>query len=141
MPQTKPKYIESPEHMYKLFQDYKDKINKNPWEVKDWVGGMAKEVTRKKRIPLTFSGFDVFVMNNEGVRSRGVEQYFTNQDNGYKDYKPICHRIKTEIREDQITGGMINEFNPSITQRLNNISDNTESTVKIEQPLFGDLNE
>ena len=42
-----------------------------------------------------------------------------------------------EIRQDQIEGGMSGIYNPSITQRLNGLTDKSEVMVK-EQPLFED---
>jgi len=48
----------------------------------------------------------------------------------YDDFCEVCARIKNEIREDQITGGILSFYNPSITQRLNNLVEKSE--VKIE---------
>ena len=45
--------------------------------------------------------------------------------------------IREVIRRDQIEGGMVGQYNPSITQRLNGLKEQTESTIKTEQPLFG----
>ena len=47
---------------------------------------------------------------------------------------------KIKIREDQITGGMVGQYNPSITQRLNALKEQIEQT-NIEQPLFPDVKE
>jgi hypothetical protein len=33
---------------------------------------------------------------------------------------------------------MVGQYNPSITQRLNNLVDKQEQKLHIEQPLFGD---
>ena len=131
------KYIETPEKLYELFEEYKTEVKGDPILVHDFVGKDGDSVHRKKEKPLTMAGFDVFVMKNEGVRSKGVEQYFTNQGDLYGDYIGICSRIKKEIRADQIAGGMVGIYNPSITQRLNNLAEKTENT-NIEQPLFPD---
>jgi hypothetical protein len=84
------------------------------------------------------SGFNVYVWNYEGVESKGVLQYFKNQDKLYDNYMPICSRIKEVIRTDQIEGGMVGQYNASITQRLNGLKEQTESVVKVEQALFGE---
>jgi DNA polymerase II small subunit/DNA polymerase delta subunit B len=76
-------------------------------------------------------GFEIFCWDNVGE----VEQYFKNIDKRYTEYIPICSRIRKEIREDQITGGMVGQYNASITQRLNNLKEQVEQT-NIEQPLF-----
>lgn len=125
------KYIETPDKMYQLFTQYKTWVKKNPIKVKDWVGGMGKMVIREKERPITFEGFDVFIMNLEGIRSNGVEQYFTNPDGIYNDYIGICSRIKREIRDEQVSGGMAGIYNPSITQRLNNLVEKTENKHEV----------
>jgi hypothetical protein len=76
-------------------------------------------------------GFEIFCWDEVGC----VEDYFKNRDKRYDEYSPICSRIRKEIRQDQITGGMVGQYNASITQRLNNLKEQVEQT-NIEQPLF-----
>ena len=85
--------------------------------------------------PLTLEGFELYLFN-EGIIS-DFQQYFENRDNRYSDYVYICSCIKKTIREDQISGGMVGQYNPSITQRLNGLVDQKQVEIK-EQPLFGD---
>lgn len=130
------KLIDSPETMWKLFQDYKAKVKSDPFIVGDWVGGMAMPVDRKKEKPLTLEGFDNYLFEMEIID--GIDQYFSNQGGAYDDFLGICSRIRNAIREDQISGGMAGIYNPSITQRLNGLVDKSESKIQVEQPLFGD---
>jgi hypothetical protein len=39
----------------------------------------------------------------------------------------ICTHIKEIVRQDQIEGGMVGQYNPSITQRLNGLKEQTET--------------
>jgi hypothetical protein len=130
----KSKYIETPDQMYELFEAYK--ANRKPREIqKATVKGVVSEFHMP---PLTMEGFDIFVMNYEGTQSKGVEQYFTNREGRYLAYVDICTRIKREIRNDQIEGGMVGQYNPSITQRLNNLTEKTDVTTggdKLNQPV------
>jgi hypothetical protein len=130
----KSKYIETPEQMYELFEAYK--ANRKPREIqKATVKGVVSEFHMP---PLTMEGFDVYVMNYEGTQSKGVEQYFSNREGRYSAYVDICSRIKREIRNDQIEGGMVGQYNPSITQRLNNLTEKTDVTTggdKLNQPV------
>jgi hypothetical protein len=130
----KSKYIESPEVMYELFEAYKN--SRKPREIqKATVKGVVSEFHMP---PLTMEGFDIFVMNYEGIKSKGVDHYFKNQDGAYSAYLPICARIKREIRNDQIEGGMVGQYNASITQRLNNLTEKTDVTTggdKMNQPV------
>jgi hypothetical protein len=123
------KYIESPERMWELFQKYKKEVKSNPILVKDWVGKDGDQVYREKERPLTDKGFFNFCRRNVGC----VKQYFDNQDKLYTDYISICSHIREEIDQDQIEGGMAGIYNPSITQRLNNLTDKVESKQEITQ--------
>lgn len=125
----KQKFIETPEAMYELFQEYKKSLK--PREIqKATPKGVVSEWHTP---PLTMEGFEVFVYNWEGIQSKGVEQYFSNRDGRYLAYVDICSRIKKEIRQDQIEGGMVGQFNPSITQRLNGLTEKTDVTTQGER--------
>jgi|LGOV01.1.fsa_nt_gb hypothetical protein len=132
------KYIESPDKMWQLFTDYKNDVKDNPRYESVYGGKDFNKEAKELERPLTMEGFDCFVMNNEGVKSKGIDQYFANQDKLYDNYMGICSRIRREIRRDQIEGGMVGQYNASITQRLNNLVDKQEQTIKQEQPLFGE---
>lgn len=81
-------------------------------------------------------GFYVFCYDRYG----NVEQYFTNYNEQYDDFVSICSRVKKEIRDNQITGGLLGMYNPSITQRLNGLKEQTETEViNKEIPLFPDV--
>ena len=130
------KKIESPEKLLEYFKQYKKFVKSNPFIVEDWVGGAGKDVNRKKEKPLTVEGFENWLEDGEIIGQ--LSHYFANTNNAYSDFLTICSRIKREIRQDQIEGGMAGIYNPSITQRLNNLKEQTENTVVIEQPLFPD---
>lgn len=129
------KYIETPEKMMELFNQYKTWLKQNPFLITDWVGAKAVEVVRAKEKPLTLDGFEVWCWKNDIISD--LSQYFANTENRYEDYQTICRAIRKEIREEQISGGMAGIYNPSITQRLNNLTEKTE-TIITEQPLFPD---
>ena len=132
---AKKKYIESPEKMWQLFLDYGAEVSDHPITVKDFIGPKAIVVHRELRRPLTMEGFENFVAN-EGL-NENLDQYFANREDRYGDYVSICSRIRKNIRQDQIEGGMTGIYNTSITQRLNNLTEKHEVTHR-EQPLFGD---
>lgn len=129
----KNKYIESPEKMWELFLQYKKETKENPIKVHDFVGKDAEEVYRLKERPLTMVGFECFVANQEVISN--LKNYFANSDNKYSNYSTICSRIKAEIQDDQIGGGMVGIYNPSITQRLNGLTDKQE----VENKVVGEL--
>ncbi len=131
----KHKYIETPEKMWELFEQYRAYTKSRPILVQDFVGKDGDEVNRKKERPLTIDGFECWCYDNEIISD--LSNYFANSDNKYSDYSTICLRIRKAVRTDQIEGGMSGIYNPSITQRLNGLTDKSEMIVK-EQPLFPD---
>lgn len=119
------KNIETPEGMMKHFDDYRAEVKSKPIEVKDWVGKDGDAVYREKERPLTMEGFENYLFKNEIISD--VSDYFEGKIESYKDFLPICRAIKRMIRQDQIEGGMVGIYNPSITQRLNNLVEKTEN--------------
>ena len=120
----KPKLIETPEKLYSYFAEYKEYIKTNPRTIDKALqsGKIAKETLR---VPLTMDGFEVFCYQ----KGFTVEHYFRNSNDSYGAYCTICSLIKKEIRADQIEGGMVGQYNPSITQRLNNLTEKTDITT------------
>jgi hypothetical protein len=127
--------FKTPEELEQAFEQYKESLKEEAkqWLKVQYVGKDGERVADPQKVPYTLEGFKRYCRKNYG----DVEQYFWNKDNYYNDFVGICSYIKNEIRENQITGGLLGFYNPSITQRLNGLTDKSEVTVK-EQPLFGD---
>ena len=123
--------FKNPEELENAWDSFKENLKEeaNQWVKVQYVGKDGDRVTEPQKVPYTFEGFKRFCRKNYGE----VEQYFTNQDNLYKDFIGICRAIKEEIRENQIIGGLLGFHNPSITQRLNNLVEKTED-VTPQQP-------
>jgi hypothetical protein len=128
-----PRNIETPEKMWELFISYQKQTKANPRYKTQFVGREGDMVKEPLERPLTMEGFKNYCYDIVGV----IEQYFKNQDGFYTEYIPICIRVREAIRQDQIEGGMVGQYNPSITQRLNGLVERQETTIK-EQPLFPD---
>lgn len=126
------KYIKTPEKMWELFEAYRKEVKENPRKKHVFVGKDGVSESEKLERPLTMEGFKEYCYDNIGC----VEQYFTNQDGAYTDYLGICSRIKNIIRRDQIEGGMVGQYNPSITQRLNGLTDKQEHKVNVTKFEF-----
>lgn len=133
-----PKRIfKKPEELEQAFEDYKeDLVNKGKeWLKVSYVGKDGDRVAEPQKLPMTFVGFEVYCYNKYGC----IGQYFDNKDECYTDFVVICSHIKKEIAENQITGGMLGFYNPSITQRLNNLTERNDITTqgeKLSQPVF-----
>jgi ribosome-associated toxin RatA of RatAB toxin-antitoxin module len=122
----RPRNVETPEDMYNLFKEYKTYVKDNPrykYTLNQRTGDMVAEPLE---VPLSLEGFEVYIYQKKSL----------NIDNAYEQFLPICSYIKREIRTDQINGGMVGQYNASITQRLNGLTEKTETTVTMEMPLF-----
>lgn len=127
------KAIESPDILWSLFEDYKKHTKSNPRLINDYKGKDADEVWIKQEVPLTLERFECWVADL-GIIGQ-LTHYFVNWEGRYDDFVTVCTRIKREIRADQIEGGMVGQYNPSITQRLNGLVEKTEN-VNVEEPPF-----
>lgn len=138
----RPKNIPTPDIMWDLFQEYRNKTKHNPVLVQDYVGKLATEVERKRERPLTMEGFENYLADKGVLEDAG--DYFKNKENRYEEFAPICSRIKRLIRQDQIEGGMVGIYNPSITQRLNNlverqeVASNVKASIDIDYTKYTD---
>lgn len=119
--------FKSPHGLELAWKAYKDHLieEASKWLKIQYVGKEGQRMTDEMKLPYTMDGFEVFCYNNYGT----VEQYFKNKDGYYTDFVPICSHIKKEIRENQITGGMLGIYNPSITQRLNSLVEKVEDVT------------
>lgn len=122
------KNIQTPEEMWQHFKEYREWAKANPIKVHDFVGKDGDEVYRERERPLTYEGFANYLEENEVITT--PDHYFINYEGRYADFVGICSRIKRIIRGDQIEGGMAGIYNPSITQRLNSLTEKTDTTVK-----------
>lgn len=119
--------FKSPHELEIAFKAYKDslEVEAENWLKVQYVGKEGQRMTDALKLPYTMDGFEVFCYENYGT----VEQYFKNKDGYYNDFVPICSHIKKVIRSNQITGGLLGVYNTSITQRLNNLAENTKTTL------------
>ncbi|SEA58874.1 DNA-packaging protein gp3 [Arachidicoccus rhizosphaerae] len=122
--------------LQKAWEEYKEDLHDqaNEWLRIQYVGKEGNRMEDPQKVPYTLEGFKRYCRERYG----DVSGYFENHSNYYDDFVGICAQIREEIRENQIIGGLLGFYNPSITQRLNGLADKTETKVNIEQPLFGD---
>jgi hypothetical protein len=129
--------FKTPDDLLKVWKEYKDdlKIKEKEWQKVQYVGKEGVRVTDSVKIPYTFEGFKRYCWDNS---IGDISEYFLNREGYYDDFTIICSRIKNEIRENQIIGGMNGFFNPSITQRLNGLADKTENKTELKiEPVTG----
>jgi hypothetical protein len=133
-----PRNIETPEKMWELFLEYAKDVKGNPRIKVEYVGKDGDRVDTPLERPLTLDGFETWAYEKVGV----IGQYFDNQGGLYEEYVAICRAIRKTIRTDQIEGGMVGQYNASITQRLNGLTEKveTDNTHKGKIEITLDLN-
>ncbi len=133
----RPKKIKDPKQLEEIFKEYKSYTKTNPrfkYHLNQRTGDMVGEPLE---VPFTIEGFEIFCHDKYNFTAK---HYLENTNKAYEDFCTISTRIRKEIRDDQIKGGMVGQYNPSITQRLNALKEQIEQT-NIEQPLFPDVKE
>jgi hypothetical protein len=133
----RPRKIESPDNLMEMFQSYKSYVKENPrykYVMNQRSGDMMAEPLE---CPLSIDGFEVYCYNKFQCT---VSHYMDNSNKAYNDFCAISAHIKKEIRQDQIAGGMVGQYNASLTARLNGLTEKVENTIVTEQPLFPDTN-
>lgn len=134
---SKNKYIETPQRLWELFLEYREDLRANPRIKIEYVG---KEGTREEtplQRPLTIEGFKVYCYENVG----DIQAYWNNRDKAYSEYSPIITRIRETIRQEQLEGGLLGEYNANLTARINGLTDKQQHTIQTEQPLFPDTSQ
>jgi hypothetical protein len=122
--------FKTPEELEQAFEQYKESLKEEAkqWLKVQYVGKDGERVADPQKVPYTLEGFKRYCRKHYGC----VNDYFFNTGGYYDDFSIICHAIKEEIRENQITGGLLGFYNPSITQRLNNLKETNETETKGE---------
>ena len=131
----RPKKIKDPKQLEEIFKEYKSYTKTNPrfkYHLNQRTGDMVGEPLE---VPYTLEGFEIFCHDKYNFTAK---HYLENTNKAYEDFCTISTRIRKEIRDDQIKGGMVGQYNPSITARLNALKEQIEQT-NIEQPLFPDV--
>jgi hypothetical protein len=125
----RPKAIESSEMMLELFEKYRKETKANPILKHTFVGKDGKSVYEERERALTIDGFEVYCFKEGIINDLG--DYFSNKNEKYTEFSTICSYIKRIVRDDQIQGGLAGVYNPSITQRLNGLTERVQTEQNI----------
>lgn len=117
------KYIKSPEEMWGHFEAYRKEIEDNPRIKVEYVGKDGDRVETPLKRPLTIEGFKNYCARNVC----DIQAYLFNRDNAYAQFSTILSRIKDEIRQEQIEGGMTMQYSQTLTARINGLTEKTEN--------------
>lgn len=122
----KPKYIETPGKIAEMFEAYYEEVKGKPRLKTEYVGKDGNEVQTPRERPLLIEGFFNFCHRRYNV---SLEHYWYNTDGAYEGYRTIITRVKSIIREDQIEGAMLGDYNSNITARVQGLTEKTDVTT------------
>lgn len=123
----KHKYIETPEALYELFEGY---VKETKERTRNVPKATNKGVLYEPHTPpLTIDGFKTYC-NKKGS---DVNRYWYNVGGECDAYVSIVTRIKEEIRNDQIEGALVGQYQQNIVARLNGLTEKTDVTTQGER--------
>jgi len=127
----KHKYIETPEKLLQLWDEYKEQVGTDEIEHSTPKGDVVILSVQK---PLLRSGFEAFVYRKLGF---GISQYLDNNSNLYDEYIGVITCIRKEWETNQISGTMTGKYKaPNLTARLNGLADKSESNIQVNQSIL-----
>ena len=132
---AKPKYIETPEKLWQLFEGYLQWASNNPIRKMVFVGRDGHRDYELIDRPLSIFGFESYCFTQDVT----VSHYLENTNGSYDEYCTISTRIKNYIKEQQVSGGMAGVYNANLTARLNGLTDKNETKVSGEVGIFKSL--
>lgn len=109
--------------MWEWFEEYRTHTKANPRYKIEYVGKDGQRVKTPLETPLTIEGFKCYVYD----KGADAHRYWYNIDDAFPQFVSIITRIRQIIREDQVSGGMVGQYNSNLTARMNNIKEQTET--------------
>jgi hypothetical protein len=121
------KYIETPERMWELFEQYVKHEAERPMTRRDHVGKEGKPVDTPLMVPITFEGFECYLADLGIINDLG--DYACNQDNRYAEYSPIVTRIRKNCFVQNLKGAAVGLFNANIIAKKLGLIEKTEAQI------------
>jgi hypothetical protein len=125
------KNFKTPIDLWNKFQEYKLWAHEHPWIKETASKGEVVELRHER--PLTMYEFASYCeMSYQGLRN-----YALRED--HSEYFGVYARIENEIMSFQVSGGLCDIYNASLTARINGISDKREIDASVTQKDEVDL--
>jgi hypothetical protein len=121
----KHKYIETPERLLEMWDEYKNSVG---FDVIEQATSKGDVVSLSVKKPFLRQGFEAFVFRKYGI---SVHSYLDNDKGLYDDYSRVVTCMRREWESDQITGTMTGQYKaPNLVARLNGLIDKKETEHK-----------
>jgi len=126
-------YTDEVVELWSDFVEYWNAVKSQPRIKIEYVGKDGERVETPLERPLTTEGFENFVFEKRGF---SIHDYMYSSDKRYDKFSTIRSRVKNVVRQDQIEGGMVGQYNSSITQRLQGLTEKTDNTNRTEVKIL-----
>lgn len=136
-PPIKKKYIETPDVLWSLFQEYVLFESNNPMYKIEYVGKDGRIEHTPLETPITFEGFECYLADKGVINDLG--DYASNKGGAYESYSTIVTRIQKNCFVHNFKGASVGLFNPNIIAKKLGLVEKTQTDVKMEQMLFPDV--
>lgn len=115
-----------PQVLKNSIQEYFEVTNdRDDWDGQNWVGKDGEEVVVKKRVPFSLKGLCIFL----GVSSHYFSEFKKSQTfKNNPEFLEVYTWAEDVIQTQQIDGGLLGYYNPSLTARLNGLTDRQDIT-------------
>jgi hypothetical protein len=120
--------IDKPETLWEFFNEYRKWCKSTPRVVTEFHGKDGNERIKPLERPLTHEGFLNWVWENKG---NDINAYYYQISESYAPFLSIVTRIKMTIKQDQIEGGVVGQYNSTITARLNGLVEKVEEKQEV----------
>jgi hypothetical protein len=109
---AKPKYIDTPEKMWGLFEKYVENEAQSPMYRTEYVGKDGNKVKTPLMVPITFQGFECYLADEGIINDLG--HYSANTDGAYEEYRTIITRIRNNCFSQNFKGAAVGLFNANL---------------------------
>lgn len=127
---AKHKYIETPEIMWQLFEDYIKHETNNPFNKVEYVGRDGHQVVTPLPVPITFMGFELYLQDLEVITD--LSHYVANTDGAYDDYRTIITRIQNNCFVQNYKGAAVGQFNANLIARKLGLMEKQDISISAE---------
>jgi len=124
---AKNKYIESPEELWKLFTEYVEHETKSPMLKREYVGKDGDEKDTPLQVPITFEGFECYLMDLQIINDLG--DYSKNDNERYTEYAPIITRIRKNCFVQNFKGASVGLFHANLIAKKLGLIEKSESQI------------
>jgi len=132
------KYIESPDKLKELFEEYVKHEAMSPMFKVEYVGKEGERVNTPLQVPITFEGFECYLADRGIIQDLG--DYASNKDNNYSEFSTIITHIRRHCFVQNFKGASVGLFNANIIAKKLGLIEKSQTTI-IEQPLFPETEE